>query len=323
MTNLLDPTYIRDNVDYSFGDQSGSHLFNGYMKNANIENIEFMSTCEKVLKTRNWMTVFIDNFRLYRRPNIRYTNIELMDERAKIYKDQKIEEFKNQDLLELIRKVPNINFIIFTGFEDTPIDDDIFSRIPPNVLNIYASNCQSFGDRVNPIPYGIQRKLNFNDNRHQILSKFINIDITPNKLLYINHSLGTNPERKKINDEFIGKSWVTVESPISINDTDYENYLKKIKSHKFMLCPEGNAPGCECTRDWEVIYMRRVPVVLDTKYTRKIFEGIPVLYVESFFMVSENFLLENENIWNEMQSFDLSRLNYKTIYESIIKLNVP
>jgi hypothetical protein len=322
MEYLIDPTYVRDNVDYSFGDQSGIHLFNGYMKKANIENLEFLAKCEKISKERNWMTVFIDNFRLYQRPNIRYTNLELINEKAKIYKEEKIEEFKNQDLLRLIERVPYLNFIIFTGFEDTPIDDDIFDRIPSNVLNIYASNCQSFGGKVNPIPYGVQRKLNQNDNRHDIIKKFLNLNILPNKLLYLNHSLGTNPERKQLNDIFIRESWATVDSPSTINDRDYENYLTKIKSHKFMLCPEGNAPGCECSRDWEVIYMRRVPIVMDTKYTRKIFQDIPVLFVDSFSKINESFLNENDDIWQRMQEYDLGKLNYKKIFESIINSNI-
>ncbi len=322
MIQLLDPTYVRDNVDYSFGDQSGVHLFNGYMKNANIENIEFLSKCEEISKTRNWMTVFIDNFRLYRRPNIRYTNFELLNDFAKSYKNAKIDEFRNQDLLELIKKVPYLDFIIFTGFEDTPIDDDIFEKIPQNVLNIYASNCQSFGHKVNPIPYGLQRKITPYDNRHEILNNFMNIDIKPEKLLYLNHSIGTNIERTSLNNQFSNKSWATVDSPTSINDKDYEEYLRKIKLHKFMICPEGNAPGCECSRDWEVIYMHRVPVVLNTEYHRKIFENIPVLYVESFSLVDENFLIESENVWNEMQSFDVRKLDYKKIFENVIQQNI-
>lgn len=321
MITLLDPTYVRDNVDYSFGDQSGSHLFNGYMKKANIENLEFLSICEKIKKERNWMTVFIDNFRLYRRLNIRFTNLELIHEGAKNFKLEKIEEFSNQDLLNLIKQVPYMNFIIFTGFEDTPIDDDIFNSIPKNVLNIYASNCQSFGDKVNPIPYGIQRKLDYNDNRHEIIRNFINLELTPTKLFYINHSIGTNPNREKYNEMFISKNWATVDSPNSIKDSDYREYLTKIKQHKFMLCSEGNAPGCECSRDWEVIYMRRVPVLQETKYLKKIFDGIPVLFVDSFSEVTENLLIEKNHLWEEMQTFDLTKLSYKKIFDEIIKLN--
>jgi hypothetical protein len=53
-----------------------------------------------------------------------------------------------------------------------------------------------------------------------------------------------------------------------------------------MICPDGNAIGCECHRDWEVIYMRRVPIVKDSPYLRKIFEGVPVLFVNSVLDVS-------------------------------------
>lgn len=321
MTNLLDPTYVRDNVDYSFGDQSGSHLFNGYMKRANLENLEFLSVCEKIKKDRNWMTVFIDNFRLYRRPGIRFTNLEITNETARSFKLEKIQEFANQDLLNLLKQVPYLNFIVFTGFEDTPIDEEIFNSIPDNVLKIYASNCQSFGDKVIPIPYGIQRKLNFNDNRHDIIRSFLTNEITPTKLFYVNHSTGTNPEREKLNQLFVSKNWATVDSPNSINDSHYADYLSKIKQHKFMLCSEGNAPGCECSRDWEVIYMRRVPVVKTTKYLKKIFEGIPVLFVDSFSNVTEELLIEKNYLWEQMQSFDLSKLSYKKIFDDILKLN--
>ena len=86
-----------------------------------------------------------------------------------------------------------------------------------------------------------------------------------------------------------------------------------------MICPEGNAIGCECTRDWEVIYMRRVPVVLDTKYLRNIFKDIPVLFVDSFYDVNEELLIKNDHLYTEMQTLDLSSLSMKNIYEKILK----
>ena len=149
-----------------------------------------------------------------------------------------------------------MQFVIFTGFEDTQIDEFIFDKIPKNVIAIYASNAISFGGKVKPIPYGIQRKLNINDKRQDILIDYINIHKQASKLLYINHSLGNNPERLKINEIFKNEKWVTIKSPISIESNDYINYLNDIKDHKFMICPSGNAIGCECHRDWEVLYMR-------------------------------------------------------------------
>jgi hypothetical protein len=319
---LLDPTYIRDNVDYSFGDQSGIHLFNGYIKLANASNKEFISKYNEIKKIKKVMTLFIDNIRLYQRIFVKYTAIEELHESARIFKDNKLKEFSDNDLLKLCSELEDMNFIIFTGFEDTPIDDEIFDKIPKNVLAIYASNAQSFGEKVHPIPYGIQRKLNQSDNRQEILKSLINIDISPSKLLYINHSIGNNPIRKEINNKYNGLHWAKVDNPKTINYQDYNNYLHNILNHKFMICPDGNAIGCECHRDWEVLYLRRVPIVIKTKYLEKIFENIPVLFVDSFLEITENFLIEKNYLFEEMQNFDLSKLDMKVIYENSINNHI-
>jgi hypothetical protein len=319
--NLLDPTILRDLVDYSFGDQSSEvhRLFDYYIKPANINNIEFLNKCEEVKKNRSLMTLFIDNIRLYRRKNIKYTRNELDNKYSKDYKDSRVESLKNEDLLELCSKLSDINFIIFTGFEDTPIDEEIFDKIPNNVLKIYASNSISFGGKVAPIPYGIQRKLNMLDNRHEILLKMISSYVAPSKLLYINHNISSNPERQKINNMFQNFDYVTIQTPKSINDEDYISYLQEIKNHKFMICPDGNAIGCECHRDWEVIYMKRVPVVEDSEYLRKIFEGIPVLFVKSFSEITERLLNDNDYLFHEMQKLDLNKLDFKEFYYKSIR----
>ena len=55
--------------DYSFGDQSGqwSQIYTHFMKDANLLNTEFVSKLFDVKKERNYMTLFIDNIRLYKR----------------------------------------------------------------------------------------------------------------------------------------------------------------------------------------------------------------------------------------------------------------
>jgi hypothetical protein len=320
--NLLDPTIIRDLVDYSFGDQSSDvhKLWDSHIKPANMENYEFLKKYEEIKKNKSFMTLFIDNIRLYRRKNIKYTKIELINSFSKDYKDKRVLEFKNEDLLELCGKLSDINFIIYTGFEDTPIDDDIFSKIPDNVLKIYASNSISFGEKVYPIPYGIQRKLNPYDKRHEFLFKMISSNLEPSNLLYINHNTSSNPERQKINEFFKNFSWVTIHSPNSINEQEYLRYLTEIKNHKFMICPDGNAIGCECHRDWEVIYMRRVPIVEDSEYLRQVFNGIPVLFVKSFLDVTEKLLTDNDYLFDEMQKFNLKKLDFKEFYYKSIEI---
>jgi hypothetical protein len=318
---LLDPTVLTELVDFSFGDQSGdiNGLWNRFMSSANLENTEFIKKYNEIKLERNFMTLFIDNIRLYQSKNHRYTNVEISNLDSRQKKDERISQLSNENLLLLCSHLPDMNFIIFTGFEDTAIDDNIYDNIPKNVIHIYASNSISFGGKVSPIPYGLQRKLNPYDNRHIVLMDIMNIESKPEKLLYINHNISSNPKRIEINNKFSNLNWVTISSPKSINPFDYKIYLNEIKNHKFMICPEGNAIGCECHRDWEVIYMKRVPIVLDTPYLRKIFENIPVLFVNSFLEITEELLISNNHLYDEMQLFDVSSLDFEKIFINIIK----
>jgi hypothetical protein len=317
---LLDPTYIRDNCDYSFGDQSGAQCQAGYMKPANINNIEFINKYNNLIGKKSFMTLFIDNIRLYNRNGIKYTSMELINSSARYYKDQAVAKlFPENDLLKLCGELKDMKFVVFTGFEDTPIDEFIFDKIPENVIGIYASNAIDFGGKVIPIPYGIQRKMSYYDNRQNILRQMIDNKNLPTNLLYINHSIGVNPERITINEMLSNKSWVTISSPTSISDGDYLNYLMQIKSHKFMICPSGNAIGCECHRDWEVIYMKRVPIVKRSKYLEYIFKDVPVLFVNDFKDINEDLLIKNEHLYEEMQNFDITKLDMKLLYDNIIK----
>ena len=55
--------------DYSFGDQSGQwgNIYTSFMKGANLLNTEFASKVFEIQKDRDYMTLFIDNIRLYKR----------------------------------------------------------------------------------------------------------------------------------------------------------------------------------------------------------------------------------------------------------------
>ena len=309
---LLDPTYILINCDYSFGDQSGAQVGISSLRDANIYNNDFLDKVALIKQERNWMTLFIDNIRLYKRPGIKYTAGELSNINSKNYKDKVVSEFfSKNDLLELCSKL-DMNFIIFTGFEDTPIDEEIVGKIPNNVLNIYASNSIFFGDKIQPIPYGIKRKLGYWDNSHNVLIEKMKYDITPEKKVYCNFSI-TNNDRIRVKEHFSDKSWSTTDG-----SKDYSSYLDSIKNHKFVVCPDGNAIGCECHRDWETLYMRRVPIVKDSEYLREIFKDYPVLFVNDFCDVTEELLNENDYLYQKAQELDLSKLDYSIIYKECI-----
>jgi hypothetical protein len=302
---LIDGVSLSNLCDYSFGDQSGSFgsIPGHFIKSANLLNLEFT---EKVLfETKEYITLFIDNIRLYKR------EIQKVKPQDRSYVNSLMEE---SDLLSLCSNFPDKKFIIFTNLEDTPIDDFVFDKIPNNVLSVNAVNAISFGGKVNPIPYGIQRKLHTGDNRQEILLEFMfsgkeNIE----QLLYVNHSVHTNTEeRSGINELFQNQSWANVE----IGSVNYHEYLSSLKKSKFMICPVGNA--IDCHRNWECLYMRRVPVMKKNKYLEYLFGDYPVLFVDEYLDVTEDLLNSSNYLFDKMQKIDLEDLDVRKFYDKMI-----
>lgn len=307
--SFIEGVRLSQMCDYSFGDQSSiiCGVYGGYMKLANVSNIEFVNKVHEISKERSYMTLFIDNVRLYKR-EILVSNPH----------DQKwINDLMNSnDLLELCSKFMNMRFIIFTSLEDTPIDNQIHGKIPNNVLCIHCVNSIYHDDKVIPFPYGLQRKLNIGDNRIDILSNIINIDIEPSNFLYINHNASTNNyERGNISSFFVDKKWASVDSRV-----DYDRFLRRIKEHKFMICPIGNA--IDCHRNWEVLYLRRVPVMKKNDYLEFLFRDFPVLFVDDYSEVTEDLLIKSDHLYNDALNMDMDKLNLYKIFNKIIKENI-
>lgn len=304
---LIEGVALSKLCDYSFGDQSGQwgNIFTSFMKDANLTNVEFVSKVFELKKQRNYMTLFIDNIRLYKR------DIEEVKPEDKDYVWSLMDR---SDLLRLCSNFKDMNFIIFTNLEDTPIDQHIFDAIPENVLCISAVNAASWGGKVIPAPYGLQRQMHPGDNRNEILNKVIlDSDITPTNLLYINHSTHTNPkERSGINEIFEDKYWALVDK----ERVGYEEFLKKIKNHKFMICPIGNA--LDCHRNWEVLYLRRVPVMKRHHYLEELYKNCPVLFVDNYEDVTEELLVQNEHLYNEVKQIDFTTLTLPYFYDNIV-----
>ena len=154
---LIEGVAVSELCDYSFGDQSGQwgNIPTSFMKEANLNNLEFATKVFEIKKERDYMTLFIDNIRLYKR------DIKEVKPEDKAYVDSLME---NSDLLKLCAAFPDMRFIIFTNLEDTPTDEHIFDAIPDNVLSISAVNAIAHGGKVVPAPYGVQRRMNDSDD---------------------------------------------------------------------------------------------------------------------------------------------------------------
>ena len=304
---LIEGVALSKLCDYSFGDQSGQwgNIYTSFMKDANFLNTEFATKVFEVMQTRDHMTVFIDNIRLYRR---KIASVKPEDEK---YVNALM---ARSDLLDLCGNFPQMKFIIFTNLEDTPIDDFILNKIPENVACISAVNAITHNDKVIPAPYGVQRRMNPSDDRIEQLTQYMeHVPSKPRNLLYVSHNESSNVKRMGIKSLFYDKDWAEVNE----QRVPYNIFLYNLSGSKFMICPIGNA--IDCHRNWEVLYMRRVPIMTRDPYLQKLFENYPVLFVDKYSDVTEELLIANDHLFQKAQTMDLSGLTLPTFFDRIVE----
>lgn len=309
---IINGTALSKLCDYSFGDHLGGNdpiqLTDGFSKPANDSNVEFLEKCKEF--EGKIMTLFIDNIRLYPRD----LTVDACDANWVAYL------MSNNNLLGLCEKLKSNKFIIFCSHEDTPIDNQI--QIPDNVLGIHAVNAGFFGGKIHPFPYGVQRPINRIggdiDNRISILKQELDHNQIPTKLLYINCGIGRNPDRQYLTN-FEGLPWVTTrfdKDSMYFPYSKYRDFLMEMRDHKFMLCPEGH--GMDCHRNWELLYMRRVPVMKFSPYFARLMEGFPVLFVDEWSNVTKELLEKSEYLYNDAQKINLNKLDLNLIFKAIV-----
>ena len=303
---LIEGVALSKLCDYSFGDQSGQwgNIYTSFMEDANLLNLDFVSKIYEIKKERDYMTLFIDNIRLYKR------DIKEVKPEDKPYIDSLMQK---SNLLELCSHFSSMNFIIFTNLEDTPIDECIV--VPDNVLCISAVNAITNGGRVIPAPYGVQRRMSPSDDRIERLQNAMKADIDPSiaKLLYVNHNDSSHSDRVGLKDMFRDEEWVNVDE----QRVDYYHFLLNLANHKFILCPRGNA--IDCHRNWEVLYMRRVPVMKRYSYLEELFKDYPVLWVDEYSDITKELLEMNDNLYKQSREMDMSNLTLPIFFDNIIK----
>ena len=302
---LIEGVALSELCDYSFGDQSGQwgSIYTSFMKDANFLNTEFATKVFEVMQERDYMTVFIDNIRLYKR------NIPSTKPQDRDYVNALM---ARSDLLDLCSNFTQMKFIIFTNLEDTPIDDQI--RVPDNVLCISAVNAIAYGDKVIPAPYGVQRRMNQSDDRiEKLIDSMEYVPSNPRGLLYVSHNESSNAKRLGIKSLFYDKDWAEVNE----QRVPYNIFLYNLSASKFMICPVGNA--IDCHRNWEVIYMRRVPVMTRDPYLEELYKDYPVLFVDNYSQVTKELLIENDDLFQRAQTMDLSGLTLPTFFDRIVE----
>ena len=105
------------------------------------------------------------------------------------------------------------------------------------------------------------------------------------KKVYFNFSIDTNKEKRQVcYDAFKNKlEWLQNVQPI-------QNQLR-LKEYEFCICPEGN--GVDSHRLWEALYLKTVPVIVESEFTNILKkQEVPLVVLENW------------------EDFDINKLNY-------------
>ena len=152
------------------------------------------------------------------------------------------------------------------------------------------------------------------DKRIEDLKSYMkNLPQNPSGLLYVSHNESSHSERMVIKDFFNGKDWVEVHD----KRVTYSVFLYNLSQSKFMICPRGNA--IDCHRNWEVLYMRRVPIMKKHPYLLELYKDYPVLFVDEYSEVTKELLIESDYLFQQAQCMDLSGLDLNTFFNKTLE----
>ncbi len=198
-------------------------------------------------------------------------------------------------------------YILVTHNEDISVPGKFHDYIEDKkIFAWFGQNCNlSNHPKLIPIPIGLENK---HWGRHYdiLISNLYSKNLDKKErtcFLYSNFNIDTNPKiRKPILEYFKNQNFCyTVNSK-----KDYLDYLIDVCNSKFILSPQGN--GLDCHRTWEALYLGAIPII-KTSSIDQLFENLPVLIINDWADITENFLQEKyKEIKNK--TYKLEKLHF-------------
>ena len=155
-------------------------------------------------------------------------------------------------------------------------DDSITILKCPNLQKWYTQNLCFYHPKIFMLPIGFANSM----WPHGNLSLFDNnifMSSLSNKTnkVFFNFSIGTNTSKRQPCYDIISKKveWLSVIHPI--------DNLLRMKEYEFCICPEGN--GVDCHRFWEALYLKCVPIVVNSPFIETLKRyNIPLVVLNSW-----------------------------------------
>jgi len=195
--------------------------------------------------------------------------------------------------------LPHLNekFVIITHNGDLCSGKNIVLLNHPLLVRWYGQNMDNMSDKTVGIPIGLENKIwkRVNFTILESLSKQ-----PKTKLMYLNFSSHTNPERKNIMQYFLNNGFTKNES------LPWNQYIEDLSHYKFALSPFGN--GVDCHRTWECLYLNVIPIVIYNN-SMKHFTDLPILFVRYLDEINPVFLEKTYDKYFKNKKFQMDKLD--------------
>ena len=211
---------------------------------------------------------------------------------------------------------PHLNFFlrsraVITGHSDLLTDEAIIRKF--RKLNhkkvILGTNMIPISNVSAALPLGLTN--NCDDTPiHRILGS-TNHFPTAHKLsdykdfydssMYLNFTATNNVNQRAFLLKVLsGRKKTLIESP-KMSDQGRMTYLKNLKSHCLVPCPEGN--GVDTHRLWETLYMGGTPIILKNPVIDPLVENLPVIKLNDWSEIRDEEFLHSE--WNRVHNTEM------------------
>jgi hypothetical protein len=211
------------------------------------------------------------------------------------------------DIDHVLKHTESKEKIIITHNGDNGATEEILNKFK-NIKIWFAQNVLTNNKKIIPIPIGLENDyIKGQPERKNILYNKSKNNKIPKKLIYLNFNIGTyRQDRECAYNYFCNKNWSTSKKHGSVN---YSIYCDDILDHYFVVCPRGN--GLDCHRNWEVLYLNRYPIMKKYYGLEKLYENLPVLFVDNWYNIDEIFLNDALNkIKNTKYDYEKLKFSY-------------
>jgi hypothetical protein len=205
------------------------------------------------------------------------------------------------DSYQVEARVPTTAECIVTHNGDRAITPDLVARYP-RLKCWFGQNIECNDPRVHPLPIGLENDYNPGQPaKNQRLFELAAAGIAPTKLAYLNCSIWTFPPDRQPAYAYFGQQpWCTARQHDaeargiqgSSGFEGYEAFCRELLEHQFVIAPRGH--GLDCHRSWEALYLRRWPVMKRYPGLVRVFEGLPVAWVDDWSEVTPAFLVAEQ-----------------------------